>query len=297
MHIVTEGPLGWSALAAANKLKLPCSSDFHTNFHNYSEHYGVGWLKGSIARYLRQFHNKADCTMVPTRAMQADLERCGYRNLRVIARGVDTVQFTPERRSAELRTSWGVSPNQTVAIYVGRLAAEKNISIVLRAYDAMKAANANVKLVLVGDGPERAALEASRRDVIFAGLRTGTDLAAHYASADVFLFPSVTETFGNVTVEAMASGLAVVAYGYAAAAEYIRHRENGLIAEFGNAWEFVQQAASLANDAQRISNIGNAARATALDLDWEKVYAPFEAALQDSVFNNDRLEDIKRLSA
>lgn len=287
VHIVTEGPLGWSALAAAAKLEIPCSSDFHTNFHSYSRHYGIGWFKRPIIAYLRGFHNKANCTLVPTASMRENLEQHGYRNLRVVARGVDTRLFHPRRRSAALREQWGVTPHQPAVLYVGRLAPEKNLPVVMQAFGAMKSTCSEARLVLVGDGPARAALQAANPDFIFAGMRTGDELAAHYASGDVFLFPSTTETYGNVTVEAMASGLAVIAYGYAAAAEHIIHGRNGLVAEFDDAPHFVKLAANLVTDARRIADLGRRARATAESIDWESVHDEFEAALHAVVTTHD----------
>ena len=279
VHVVTEGPLGWSALAAAVKLNIPCSSDFHTNFHSYSKHYGIGWLRKPIVAYLRKFHNKANCTLVPTASMRADLEGNGYLNLRVVARGVDTRRFHPRKRDLALRQQWGVTPRQPVAMYVGRLAPEKNLPVVSQAFSAMKSVRPDARLVVVGDGPERAALQASNPDFIFAGMRTGDDLAAHYASGDVFLFPSTTETYGNVTVEAMASGLAVIAYDYAAAAEHVRHGRNGLVADLDNTQEFIHLAANLVNDPRRIAEFGCRARETAERIDWEHVHEEFEATL------------------
>ena len=279
VHVVTEGPLGWSALAAAAKLKLPVSTDFHTNFHSYSTHYGVGWLKTPITAYLRKFHNKALSTLVPTESLRDELQALGFRNLEVVARGVDTALFQPQRRSATLRQTWGVQDRDLVALSVGRLAPEKNLPLVLRSYQLMRELQPRLRLVLVGDGPERARLERENPDVIFAGMRIGEDLAAHYASADVFLFPSVTETYGNVTVEAMASGLAVVAYDYAAAQQHIRHSENGVLAPFGAADDFVQAAAALVNDGERIKALGKHARITTEKLDWSCIVVEFERAL------------------
>jgi len=297
-HIVTEGPLGWSALAAAGKLKIPCSSDFHTNFHSYSKHYGIGWLKKPIVAYLRKFHNKADCTLVPTSSMRQDLEQHGYLNVHVVARGVDTTLFHPARRSGALRTRWGVKPQQPVALYVGRLAPEKNLPLVMQSYAAIKSVCRDARLVLVGDGPERGALKAANPDIVFAGMRTGEDLAAHYASGDVFLFPSTTETFGNVTVEAMASGLAVIAYDYAAAAEHIEHGRNGLVADFDNAREFVDLAINLVNDPQRTAEFGRRARETTERIDWKHVHDDFEAALLDVIAAREAAaDDETRLSA
>lgn len=289
VHIVTEGPLGWSALSAAAKLKIPCSSDFHTNFHSYSRHYGIGWLKRPIVAYLRKFHNRTQSTLVPTASMRDNLEQHGYRNLRVVSRGVDTRLFHPGRRSAALRQQWGVRPQQPVAMYVGRLAPEKNLPVVLQAFSRMQATCPEARLVLVGDGPARASLQAGNPALIFAGMRVGEDLAAHYASGDIFLFPSTTETFGNVTVEAMASGLAVIAYDYAAAAEHIEHSKNGLLAGFDNPREFASLATNLVNARERIAQMGRSARETAERIDWEYVHDDFEAALLDIVTTQDRM--------
>jgi len=279
VHLVTEGPLGWSALAAALKLKIPVASDFHTNFHSYSQHYGIGWLKRPIAAYLRRFHNRTLCTMVPTESIRGELEQLGLKNLRVVSRGVDTALFAPRHRSASLRGSWGAGTHDTVALYVGRLAPEKNLPLVLSAFEAMRAVNPRMKLVLVGDGPERAALQARCPNHVFAGMRIGHDLAAHFASGDVFLFPSTTETYGNVTMEAMASGLAVVAYDYAAAAQHIRHGASGLLAKFDDAGEFTRLAAGLARDRERVMRLGAHARAATEKLDWSWIVGEFEAAL------------------
>lgn len=279
VHVVTEGPLGWSALAAASKLRIPCSSDFHTNFHAYSRHYGVRWLKKPIIAYLRRFHNEANCTLVPTQAMLEELAAHGYENLRVVARGVDTRLFNPDKRSPDLRGQWGAEARDPVALYVGRIAPEKNMPVVLQAYHRMRSACPRAQLVIVGDGPDRRALQRDHPEVRFAGMRTGEDLATHYASADVFLFPSVTETFGNVTVEAMASGLAVIAFDYAAAHEHIRHGVNGLCADTGNAGQFAALARDLASDAERIAALGRQARETAARIDWETVHDEFERVL------------------
>lgn len=277
VHIVTEGPLGWSALQAAHKLRLPVCSDFHTNFHAYSRHYGIGWLKTPIAAYLRKFHNRTLCTMVPTAAMRDELAAMSFRNLRVVSRGVDTRRFDPARRSEALRERWGARPSDPVAIYVGRLAPEKNLPALVAAFAALRARQPGTRFVLVGDGPDTASFAARHPDFVYAGMRVEEDLATHYASGDLFLFPSLTETYGNVTVEAMASGLAVVAYDYAAAAEHVRHGENGLLADCDDLDAFVGCAVKLATDAGLRARLGARARATALSLDWDRVVEQLEA--------------------
>jgi glycosyltransferase involved in cell wall biosynthesis len=279
VQIATEGPLGWSALAAANKLRLPVASDFHTNFHSYSSHYGFGLLRRAIVAYLRKFHNKAAVTLVPTEGVRRELLASGYENLEVIGRGVDTRLFHPGRRDPALRAQWGVQEDETVALYVGRLAVEKNLELVFRAFDAMRAAQPRSRLVLVGDGPERAVWQPRRPDAVFCGTQVGEALAAHYASADAFLFPSLTETWGNVTIEAMASGLAVVAYDCAAAEEVIRHGENGLTAPPEDEAAFIAQAVSLATDPMLRRRLGPAAAARAAQLSWDAIVDSFEHVL------------------
>jgi glycosyltransferase involved in cell wall biosynthesis len=162
---------------------------------------------------------------------------------------------------------------------VGRLAPEKNIPVVIEAYRAMRRVNGALRGVLVGDGPLRAALQSPHPDLHFAGMRVGEDLAAHYASADVFLFPSETETFGNVTVEALASGLAVVAYDYAAARQCITSGETGMLVPRGRPGEFVERAAALARAPDTVARLRRGARAAVGELDWPQVVARFEAVL------------------
>jgi glycosyltransferase involved in cell wall biosynthesis len=192
---------------------------------------------------------------------------------------VDTRLFDPARRSDRLRGTWGAGPLDPVLIHVGRLAAEKNLPVLAAAYEEARRQAPRARLVLVGDGPARRELQAQFPDAIFAGVRTGEDLAAHFASGDVFLFPSLTETYGNVTLEAMASGLAVVAYDYAAAAEVIRHGASGLLAPYGDSASFVAHAAALAVDLERARSLGIRARAASAERGWERVVEQLESVL------------------
>jgi glycosyltransferase involved in cell wall biosynthesis len=283
VHLATEGPLGWSALQAALHLGLPVSSDFRTNFHAYSGHYGAGWLQRPIAAYLRRFHNRTGLTMVPTESLRRELAAWGYLNLAVVARGVDTARFHPGQRSDALRASWGAaSADDLVVACVGRLAPEKNLATLLDAFDAITRTMPRARLVLVGDGPMRATLQARRPDAVFAGQRGGDDLAAHYASADLFLFPSLTETFGNVTAEAMASGLPVVAFDYAAAAQLIRDGDNGRLVRHADNHAFTALAADLAADAHRRARMGARARESVASLGWADVVGRFETLLRQT---------------
>jgi len=282
VYVATEGPLGWSAVRAARSLGIPVVSGFHTNFHAYCKHYGVGWLQSVALRYLRWFHNQTDCTLVSNEALRAQLQRAGFNNVSILERGVDSQRFTPQRRCAELRRQWRVSDLDIVLVYVGRIAAEKNLGVAIEAYREMKRFSDNIRFVLVGDGPLRRVLQREHKDLIFAGMQTGDQLARCYASADLFLFPSETETFGNVTLEAMASGLAVIAYNYAGAKLHITHGETGVLVPFGNAKDFVASACGLGRDPQALRRIRRQAREYVTHLSWSRVVEKFETLLMDA---------------
>jgi glycosyltransferase involved in cell wall biosynthesis len=279
VHIATEGPLGWSALAAARDLDLPAATDFHTNFHTYSRHYGVGWLARPVVAYLRRFHNRADCTLVPTAELAEGLARDGFERLRVVGRGVNPAVFSPQRRSAALRARWGAAEDTPVALCVSRFAPEKNFPLVIKAFEAMRQARPDAKLVLVGDGPMSEPLRRRNVGFVIAGRLVNGELSAHYASADLFLFPSTSETFGNVTLEAMASGLGIVAYRYAAAREHLRHEESALLATPDDEAAFIAAAERLVREPALAGRLGRAARASAEHLTWQRIVEDFEAVL------------------
>ena len=280
VHVATEGPLGWSAVSASIRLGIPVTSDFHTNFDSYSAHYGVGWLERPVAAWLKRMHNRTAVTFVPTRAMAQDLRARGYRSVEVVARGVDTELFNPARRSAALRATWGVAADELAVVWVGRVAPEKNLRLVLEAFAAIRRRTPDARLVIVGDGPLRKSLQEGNPDVVFAGARRGEDLAAHYASGDLFLFPSLSETWGNVTLEAMASGLCVVAYDCAAAAEVIASGGDGLLVRPGAAAAFVAESVVAASDRGLRARIAEAARRRSESLDWERINDRFATSLQ-----------------
>ncbi|MEM8960385.1 MAG: glycosyltransferase family 1 protein [Acidobacteriota bacterium] len=290
VHIVTEGPLGMAAVVAASQLGIPLSSSFHTNFHLYSRHYGVGLLRGIGLRYLRWLHNRTGCTLVPTPTFAERLTDLGFHHVQAMGRGVDTEAFSPEHRRTELRRSWGAADEDVLVVaYVGRLATEKNLGLASRAFAAMRDERPDARFVLVGDGPHGEIVRKRHPDFVFAGMRLGSDLAAHFASADVLLNPSTTETFGNVVTEGMASGLAVLAYDYAAGRMHIRTDENGVTTPFGEAEAYVAAARQLAADGpDRWRRLGVAARKTALDITWDRVVDTFLNALEDVIERHGR---------
>lgn len=281
VHIATEGPLGYAALSAADKLGIPLASSFHTNFHSYSKHYGFSFLTRPALAYLRHFHNRTRITLSPTVELNDELTRDGFQGMRLLSRGVNTEVFTPARRDESLRRSWGAGPGDLVVVHVSRLAAEKNYPQLLAAFARIRGTQPSARFVVVGDGPLRKKLARAHPWIRFTGFLPREDLARHYASADLFLYASLTETFGNVVTESMASGLPVLAYDYAAPARYIRNLENGLVVPFGDsaAWDRVADAAA-ADPALR-RRLGAAARVTAEGISWDRVIDGFERDLQE----------------
>lgn len=280
VHVVTEGPLGWSAVAAARALDIPVTSGFHTNFDNYSRHYGFGWLQPSVAAYLRSFHRRTRATLVPTESLAASLSGQGLAGVQVVGRGVDTELFDPAKRSETLRAEWALGPDDLAVICVGRVAAEKNIGLALRSFDAIKQRCPTARFILVGDGPLLNKIKQQHPEHHYAGQRVGVDLATHYASGDIFLFASLTETFGNVTQEALASGLIVVAYRSAAAAEMIVDGDNGRSIAPGDESAFIHAAlaATLPNPQMR-----QRARESVLKRGWNAVSIRFESVLREAI--------------
>ena len=283
VHVITEGPLGWSAVRAANAVGIPVISDFHTNFHQYTTHYGLGLFRPIALRYLRSLHNRTHLTLVPTRTLAEDLEQAGFRGLDVLARGIDTERFSPERRQQTLRAHWGAGPDDPVLLMVSRIAPEKNLPLALKAFEQARARTPGARMVVVGDGPARASFAKAHPEVRFVGMQTGEHLAEHYASADIFVFPSLSETFGNVTLEAMASGLAVVAFDYAAAREHIADGGNGRSVPGTDPEAFADVVAELAADRLQAKRLGDAARETALSVDWERICERYEFFLEQCV--------------
>lgn len=296
VHVATEGPLGAAAVGAARALDLPISSGFHTNFRAYSRHYRLGWLRGLVSGHLRRFHNRTDLTLAPTDHLAKDLRAEGYRHVEVLARGVDTELFNPSRRSEALRQAWGAQADDLVVAYVGRLAPEKNLSVVLKAFTAIANKHRDARLLFVGDGPSLTSLRRRHPNHIYAGVRRGGDLATHYASADLFLFPSLTETFGNVVPEALASGLGVIAFDCAAAADLIRSGENGITVIPGDDEAFTNSALTLAADRHTLARLRSQAAVSVAHMDWQRIHERFAQALTDLVAkHNGRNQHEKRL--
>jgi glycosyltransferase involved in cell wall biosynthesis len=282
LYIATEGPLGLSALRAARRLGISVVSGFHTNFQQYTSQYGLGLLTRMLTHYLRWFHNRSAMTLVPSVSQRLELERRHFERLALLSRGVDSQLFHPSKRLNPLREQWGLSEQDIAVIHVGRLAPEKNLGLLKRCFENLRDTypQRNLKLIVVGDGPQRLALEKDLPEAIFCGAQRGEALAAHYASGDLFLFPSLTETFGNVVLEALASGLGVVAYDQAAAAQHIRHGYNGVLAMPGDEQAFCEAAAWLLEEDERLRCVRLNARQHASRQGWPAVIEQFEKHLR-----------------
>jgi glycosyltransferase involved in cell wall biosynthesis len=281
VHIVTEGPLGASAITAAHALGLPVTSSFHTNFHAYTSDYGFGPLQRLVLAWLRRVHNRTRRTFAPTQELCDELASLGFNDLSVLSRGVDLRHFHPERRSEELRRSWGAGPDDPVVMHVGRMAPEKNYALLFRTFAAMRAANPRLKFVLAGDGPLKARLVRENPDCIFAGFFSREEIGRYYASADIYIHASLSETFGNVLTEAMASGLAVAGFDYAAAHKFVQHGQNGFAVPCDQPDALIAAAVLLATNDPLRARFRPAARTAVEAQSWENVIVRFERELMD----------------
>ncbi len=279
VHVVTEGPLGATAVSAARALGLPVTSSFHTNFHAYTRDYGFPALHALVLGWLRRVHNRTQRTFAPTDELCDELRDLGFRELALLSRGIDIECFSPQRRDESLRQSWGAGPDEPVVLHVGRMAAEKNYDLLFKTYDAMRAANPRLKFVLAGDGPLRESLVKAHPECIFAGVYSREEIGRFYASADIYIHASLTETFGNVLTEAMASGLAVAGFDYAAGRQFVRHQENGLLVPCDRPQSLIEAAVQLAHDQELRTRLRLAARTSFEDQSWERVIGKFEADL------------------
>lgn len=274
IHIATEATLGLSLLGLAKRRKIPVVSSFHTNFDQYSNHYGVGWAKGTIWRYLRWFHNRTLETYTPSLTTIVDLEKRGFERLVLWPRGVDSHLFRPDRPGrARIRADLGFEPDDVVIGYVSRMAVEKNVAYLIDAFERVAAVRPKARFLLVGDGPARADLESKiGGQARFVGYRSGDDLADHYAAADVFAFSSLTETFGNVILEAMASGLPVVALRAGGVGNIVQPGVNGFLLDPDQPPEqFAGTLIELVDDTALRERLAQSARGFAVGKSWDAV--------------------------
>jgi phosphatidylinositol alpha 1,6-mannosyltransferase len=273
IHSTTEFGVGLGGVFAARETGIPLVTSYHTHFKAYLEFYNLSFLDRIAWPYLRWFHNLGVRTFAPSGIVARELEDLGFDNLRVWSRGVDPKKFSPGFRSSEFRERLGATGDTPLVLYVGRLAREKGIHVLL---DAMKSVKANrgdqIAFALVGDGPAEAECRATAPEgTVFTGKLTGRDLSEAYAAADVFAFPSITETFGNVVLEAMGSGLAVIAPDIGATTEYATV-ETALQFRAGSAESLAEAIRRVTGDAATRQRLRAASLATAASRTWDAVW-------------------------
>ncbi|MDG1701609.1 MAG: glycosyltransferase family 1 protein [Opitutae bacterium] len=287
VYIATEGLLALSAISIASKMKIAITSGFHTNFHKYMHHYRLPMMAKFIENFLKKTHNKTLRTFAPTEDVIQQLNQMGVNNPRLLSRGVDTELFNPSKRNYALRKSWGItSDDQYVALFVSRIAAEKNIPLAIKAFKKIKDASPNTTCIFVGDGPEKLRLQKKYPEFKFVGMQTGEKLSEYYASGDLFLFPSLTETFGNVIPEAMASSLIPIAFNYAAPKALIENNFNGYLADYNDSNSFLETIDRALGKKNEWSKIRLNARQTVEKLNWKNIVKSFAQELNQAYLEN-----------
>jgi glycosyltransferase involved in cell wall biosynthesis len=296
VHSATEfmiGRLGQIAAARANVVRL---SSYHTDFSRYTVAYGVPWMRSSVSRYIARFHQRSARVFTPSAPAREDLRLLGVNDVEVWGRGVDLSAFSPSRRSQALRAAYGID-DAVVFLHVGRLAAEKGVETIVRAFlrarESLPAGAA--RLIIAGSGPEEETLRRlAGPDVLFLGvLDRKSTLPRLYASADAFLFSSLTETLGLVVLEGMASGLPVIATPAGGVADHLRNDLNGIAVPPHDSDAMASAIVELTLDVKRRAELSAGARRTALPLDWEaeldRLDASYRNVLERATRNEERM--------
>ena len=275
IHIAAPDLLGYQALQFARRRQIPAVASYHTRFETYLRHYWyVSGLTSVLTRYLRHFYASCHEVYVPSASMADALLANGHKsNIRVWSRGVDAERFNPRKRSMEWRARYAIASGDLVILHVSRLVREKRHDTLVETIQRTEAAGLKTKCVVVGDGPDRAALERRLPQAVFTGFLDGDDLAAAYASSDIFVFPSDTESFGSVTLEAMASGLPCVCADATGSCSLVVNGQTGFLAKPGRAEEFATYVETLARDEGLRRSMGAAARERSLAYTWDGAMA------------------------
>jgi glycosyltransferase involved in cell wall biosynthesis len=273
VHLVTEYTAGLAGLAYARRHRVPLVSSYHTNMPQYLRYYRIPLLEKGLWHYMRWFHGFSRITFCPSRSTYKLLEERGFNNLAVWGRGVDTGLFHPGKKDYDIRRQYGRG-KETLLLYVGRLAAEKDLDVLLEALRLINARLGNVQLVMAGDGPLREELSRyAPANVTFTGYLREEELAKVYASCDIFMFPSTSETYGNVVLEAMASGLPVVAVDVGGVNENLVNGFNGLAIAPRSAPEMAEAAMRLMREQGERTMMSLNARIHAEKRSWDSAFA------------------------
>ena len=273
IHIVTPFNLGLCGLKYGRDSNIPMVASYHTNFDQYLEYYNLQFLQPFVWEYFCWFHNHCEVNYAPSGDTLAILEKKGIKNLELWSRGVDTTLYSCQKRKEELREHWRAR-DKVVLLYVGRLAPEKNLNLLFSVYrELLSSYQDKIHLVVTGDGPMYKVLkEEGSENITFTGYKKDSELAEIYASSDIFVFPSCTETFGNVVLEAMASGLPVVAMKAGGVKESILPGVNGFLCDPHSEEDFAKAVIQLIDNENLRISMGREARALALSKSWPNVF-------------------------
>ncbi|MCI0483463.1 MAG: glycosyltransferase family 1 protein [candidate division NC10 bacterium] len=270
IHLHSPCTLGFAALRFAERHRLPVVATYHTHYPAYLPYYCVDWSSRLVWRLYRSLYNRVDRTLVPTEPVLQELAGQGLRNLECLPHGVDHGLFHPRYRSEAWRQMLGAT-KKSVLLFVSRLVWEKDLAVLARMFELLKSRRTDFVMVVVGEGQAGPRLASMMPGAVFIGCQTGRALSECYASSDIFVFPSTTETFGNVTVEAMASGLACVAAAKGGAAGLIKDEVSGLLVPPGSPEDMAARVAQLLDDPDRRRVLGEGAVRRAQQFQWQDV--------------------------
>lgn len=288
LNVSTPDLLGFGARRWALRRGVPLVGIYHTHFASYLDFYGLSRLEPLLWRYLRWFYRPFAEVFVPSPSMADVLRENGFgNNLTVWGRGIETDRFAPAKRDLAWRRSLGFADDDVVVTWVGRLVLEKGLDVFAAMVETMQRRGLRFKTLVVGDGPERSTFQQRLADAVFTGTLRGDDLPRAYASSDVFVFPSASEAFGNVTLEAMASGLPTVCARAPGASDLVDDGTTGFLVPPGNTGAFADATGRLVQDAALRVQMGKAARERALTYRWDVLLGQM----------HDRLRRVASLSA
>jgi glycosyltransferase involved in cell wall biosynthesis len=272
LHIAVPDIAGYKALKLAERWGVPVVASYHTRYDTYLRFYGLALFEKLGQRYMRNFYNRVRRVYPPSESMAEIIRREGQsQNVEIWARGVDSDLFSPAKRDMDWRRAHGISDGEVVISFAGRLVKEKNTAIFVRVLNALTAKGLNVRPLVIGDGPEMAVMRAGLRNGVFAGFLHGEELACAYASSDIFFFPSESETFGNVTLEAMASGLPAVNAIASGSNSLVEEGVTGHLVSARDEQLLATRLETLAADENLRRRMGEAARSRALGYSWDNV--------------------------
>ena len=290
VHVASPDIVAHRAVTWARRHKVAAVASVHTRFETYLSYYHLEWIEPEVRAILRRFYHRCEVVMAPAESTAAILRAQRMnRDIAIWSRGIDRDQFNPERRDPDWRRSLGIADDELVIVFLGRIVMEKGLDVFADAIHALAEREVKYRVLVVGDGPARPWFEQQLPDALFLGEQTGPDLARALASGDVLLNPSVTETFGNVTLEAMACALPVVAAVATGTNNIVRDGETGVLVDSSDIEGFADALEAYARDPGLRHEHGNAGLAVAMTRDWDRINSAVIRAYQRAIVKRERL--------